>query len=101
MVGTALEMMAYLSYTNVGPQMFNVTLKEKISRDDNSKIMLDMIYADVIFDLNGIHNFGSTGNLLRSCAIGAKENFSSQYASSLPSAEEALKKLMDQYNAID
>ncbi|MBQ2709102.1 MAG: carbohydrate ABC transporter substrate-binding protein [Clostridia bacterium] len=101
LVGTALEMMAYLSYTNVGPQMFNVTLKEKISRDDNSKIMLDMIYADVIFDLNGIHNFGSTGNLLRSCAIGAKENFSSQYASSLPSAEEALKKLMDQYKAID
>ena len=63
--------------------------------------MLDMIYADIIFDLNGIHNFGSTGNLLRSCAIGAKENFSSHYASSLPSAEEALKKLMDQYNAID
>ena len=101
MVGTALEMMAYLSYTNVGPQMFNVTLKEKISRDENSKVMLDMIYSDVIFDLNGIHNFGSTGNLLRSCAIGAKENFSSQYASSLPSAEEALKKLMDQYKAID
>ena len=101
MVGTALEMMAYLSYTNVGPQMFNVTLKEKISRDENSKLMLDIIYSDVIFDLNGIHNFGSTGNLLRSCAIGSKENFSSQYASSLAKAEEALAQLMDQYKAIN
>jgi hypothetical protein len=83
MNGAAMEMMAYISYTTVGTQMYNVTLKEKVSRDENSKLMLDIIYDDIIFDLNGIHNFGSTGNLIRSCAIGAKENFSSGYASSL------------------
>lgn len=101
MIGTAMEMLAYLSHTTVGTQMFNVTLKEKVSRDDNSKAMLDIIYKDVIFDLNGIHNFGSTGTTLRSCAIGAQENFSSQYASALPSAEEKLADLMKQYDAID
>ncbi len=101
MVGTAMEMLAYLSHTTVGSQMFNVTLKEKVSRDDNSKAMLDIIYKDVIFDLNGIHNFGNTGTTLRSCAIGAKENFASQYASALPTAEEKLADLMKQYDAID
>ena len=55
----------------------------------------------VIFDLNGIHNFGNTGTTLRSCAIGAKENFASQYASALPTAEEKLADLMKQYDAID
>lgn len=100
MAGTAMELLAYLSYTNVGTQMFNVTLKEKVSRDDNSKAMLDIIYSDIIFDLNGIHNFGSTGTLLRSCAIGAKENFSSSYASSLSTAEQKLADLMEQYSSI-
>ncbi|MBQ8508917.1 MAG: carbohydrate ABC transporter substrate-binding protein [Clostridia bacterium] len=100
MVGTAMEMMAYLSYTTVGPQMFNITLKEKVSRDENSKAMMDIIYEDIIFDLNGIHNFGGSGGLLRSCAIGAKENFSSQYASLLSKAEEELQTLLDQYYSI-
>lgn len=101
MVGATMELLAYYSYTDVGTQMFNVTLKEKVSRDDNSKAMLDIIYSDVIFDLNGIHNFGSTGNLLRSCAIGAKENFASSYASSLSSAEQTLADLMEEYNSIE
>ncbi len=101
MVGTALEMMAWLSYTNVGPQMFNITLKEKISRDENSKIMLDMIYEDIFFDLNGIHNFAKSGNLLRTCAIGANANFSSGYAAILSAAEAELQALMDQYNDIE
>ena len=101
MVGTAMEMMAYISYTTVGTQMFNITLKEKVSRDENSKTMLDIIYADVIFDLNGIHNFGSTGTTLRSCVIGAKENFSSLYASMLSKAETELANLLEQYQSIE
>ncbi len=100
LIGTAMELLAYISYTEVGSNMFSVTLKEKVSRDENSKAMMDIIYADIIYDLNGIHNFGSTGTTLRSCAIGAKENFSSQYASALSKAEDALEKLMEQYNTI-
>ena len=100
MVGTAMEMMAYLSYTTVGTEMYDVTLKEKVSRDEKSKEMLDMIYRDIIFDLNGIHNFGNTGTTLRSCAIGAKENFASSYASALKKAETDLEKLLDQYRSI-
>ena len=100
MVGTAMEMMAYLSYTTVGTEMYDVTLKEKVSRDEKSKEMLDIIYRDIIFDLNGIHNFGNTGNTLRSCAIGAKENFASSYASALKKAETDLEKLLDQYRSI-
>ncbi len=101
MIGTAMETLAYISHTTVGTQMFNVTLKEKVSRDDNSKAMLDIIYKDVIFDINGIHNFGNTGTTLRACAIGKEENFSSKYASALPTAEEKLADLMKQYDAID
>ena len=63
--------------------------------------MLDIIYADVIFDLNGIHNFGSTGTTLRSCAIGAKENFSSLYASMPSKAETELANLLEQYQSIE
>ena len=47
-----------------------------------------------------IHNFGNTGNTLRSCAIGAKENFASSYASALKKAETDLEKLLDQYRSI-
>ena len=92
--------MAYLSYTTVGTEMYDVTLKEKVSRDEKSKEMLDIIYRDIIFDLNGIHNFGNTGTTLRSCAIGAKENFASSYASALKKAETDLEKLLDQYRSI-
>ena len=101
MTGNAMEMMAYISQTSVGEQMYNVTLQEKVSRDENSKQMLDIIYEDIIFDLNGIHNFGNSGNTLRSCAIGRDENFMSKYASLKTKAETELNKLIEEYNSID
>ena len=101
MTGNAMELMAYLSHTSVGEQMYNVTLQEKVSRDEASKEMLGITYEDIIFDLNGIHNFGNSGNTLRSCAIGREENFLSKYASLKPKAEAELDKLIEQYNSIE
>ena len=101
LTGNAMELMAYLSHTSVGEQMYNVTLQEKVSRDEASKEMLDIIYEDIIFDLNGIHNFGNSGNTLRSCAIGREENFLSKYASLKTKAEAELDKLIEQYNSIE
>ena len=101
LVGTAMEMLAYISYTTVGTEMYNVTLQEKVARDEKSKETLEIIYRDVIFDLNGIHNFGETGILLRSCAIGAEENFVSKYAKKSTTAQKRLDELVKQFRSIE
>jgi len=101
MTGLIMETMAYISYTTVEPEMYNVTLKEKISRDQNSKVMLDIIYEDIIFDLNGIYNFGNTGNLLRSYIVYNKNEFVSKYESTKTTAQTALDTLINTFDKID
>ncbi len=76
-----IEAMAYLSGTELVPKINGVVLKEKIARDEDSKEMLDYLYSNVKIDLNTIFDFGGTGSLLRTYAIGQSENFASSLAS--------------------
>lgn len=93
--GLVMETMAYLSYTDVRPAVYDIIVKEKIARDQESVDMLDIMYTAARFDLNGIFDFGGSAMLVRECACGTKENFVSQYAKIKEKAESALKTLVE------
>jgi hypothetical protein len=93
-----METMAYISHRDVNPVIYDVLLKEKIARDDNSRIMIDLIYASACYELNGIYNFGDSANLLRNCAAGVQKNYVSQYAKIKKAAEKALEKMLEMAN---
>ena len=51
MAGVILEAMAYESEQTVLPAYYEVMLKTKVSRDEQSSAMLDLILDHLVFDL--------------------------------------------------
>jgi hypothetical protein len=90
-----METLAYISHNKILPKINNVVLKEKIARDENSKHMLDLLYKNMIVDLNCVFDFAGSATKLRSYAVGTSENFSSTYASIKPAVEAALAQMLE------
>lgn len=56
--GAVLEAMAYESRYTLIPAYYNVTLKTKVGRDEESSDMLDIIFGNITYDLGGLFRFG-------------------------------------------
>ncbi len=98
-VGAALEAMAYLSYTEVQPLMYEITLKEKVSRDERSKDMLDIIYADIIYDWTSSIDPGGLNTMARAVILGSKKDPVSSYAKIEAKAAAAMQAVIDAYES--
>ena len=99
--GLIMETMAAMSDLWVRPAMYDNILQQKIARDEDSQKMLDIIYNNTYFDLNTIHNFGGSSDLLQSNMAGMSENFASAYEKTKAKAEKALQTLIDAYAALN
>ena len=59
MIGTVMEAMSALGYKEVVPVYYEILLKEKVSRDDDSRDMLDIILNSMVFDAGLNYEVGS------------------------------------------
>ncbi len=57
LVGCVLEALAYYGYRDVLPEYYEITLKGKVSRDDDSTKMLDLIFDNIRFDFTQIYSY--------------------------------------------
>lgn len=96
--GLVMETMAYYSDVYLTPAVYEVTLKGKVARDDDSSIMLDIIYGNTYFDMVTAFNFNNIAVLLREAVLGEKENFASKYASAKAKAQAELDKILEGAN---
>jgi hypothetical protein len=94
-LGLVLETMAYYSQEMVTPAVYEITLQGKVSRDDNSTKMLDIIYSSAAFDFVTAFNFADLGNILREMVTGDQQNFVSRYARLEKSALAELNNVMN------
>ncbi len=101
LTGAVIESMAYLAYTEVQPLMYDITLKEKVARDERSKEMLDIIYEDIIYDWTQCLDPGGLNAVMRQLCTGAKQDPVSAITKIFDKAEAALKKVMDTYEGIE
>lgn len=62
MVGKTCEMLAYYSNQTTIPAYFDLVLGEKLSRDEDSKEMLGIIYDNIVFD-PGMNYLGFETNM--------------------------------------
>ncbi|MBQ3861538.1 MAG: extracellular solute-binding protein [Clostridia bacterium] len=92
--GLVMETMAAVSQELLTPAVYDVTLQGKVSRDEESAAMLDLIYANTAFDLNTILDFGGSSILLRACVLGEQENYVSAYAKIKKIADKNLQKFV-------
>ena len=93
-LGLVLETMAYFSQEMMTPVVYEITLQGKVSRDENSAKILDIIYSSAAFDFVTAFNFANSGNFLREMVTGDQQNFVSGYARIKKPAQAELNKVM-------
>lgn len=96
--GLIMETMAYYSNEYITPAYYEVTLKGKVARDDDSSIMLDLIYRNTYFDMVTAFNFNDISTMLRDMVLGEQENYVSAYAAKKDAAQAALDSILEGAN---
>ncbi|MBQ8576656.1 MAG: hypothetical protein IJ449_01615 [Clostridia bacterium] len=91
------EAMGYESMFTLTPSFYEVFLDEKILRDEQSKEMIDILFASKVYSLDymcGITNFAST---ITTIITTGKDNLASKTASIQKSAQKKLDKYMEKF----
>lgn len=95
--GMILEYMGYISRDMVLPTVYDVTLQRKLTRDDESSGMLDIIFENRVYDLGMIYDWGGVGMLINGLTFKTNANFTSAYAAIEEKAQTALEVTIDYY----
>jgi hypothetical protein len=96
--GRITEALCVASNKIVIPAYYDITLKSKYSRDDESSEMLDIIRQGLNFDFGMVFSMQleRAGFIIRDC-IYYKRNFASEYEKNLPKFETALEKFLTSF----
>ncbi|MCQ2426688.1 MAG: hypothetical protein MJ070_11195 [Lachnospiraceae bacterium] len=101
-VGFIMEAMAAASYYDLTYAYYDVTLKTKSTRDDESQDMLDLIFAHRTTDIGDVFNFGGfTDIMLRYCSQNKTRNIASSYAQYESKIEDAIDKFYDEVERLE
>ena len=73
LTGFMMEALCYQSYELVRPALCENLLKQKVSRDEASAQILDLILDNTYLDLNGLYNFGTSCTFVGECIVNEKE----------------------------
>ncbi|MCL2518487.1 MAG: hypothetical protein FWF15_08000 [Oscillospiraceae bacterium] len=94
-VAFILEAMACESLYTLTPAYYDVQLKTKIARDEESKDMLDVIFASKTFDIGAAYQWGNLAGIYMNMANTRNNNFASAYASAEKGALAAMEKTIE------
>jgi hypothetical protein len=72
-VGFLMEALAYASYEMVRPNVYELTLKTKFSRDEESMRTVDLILETSYLDLNMLYDFGGSTTIVSNTIFEKKE----------------------------
>ncbi len=95
--GFITEAMAYESYVSVRPKFYELVLKEKLTRDERAKDMIDIITETAYLDFNAVYEFGGSTNLLLN-AITKDAPLASSLASAQTAIDAAIEELVENWN---
>jgi len=93
--GAVLDAMAYESRYTLLPAYYEVTLKGKISRDDDSEAMLNIIFSNTTYDIGGVYDIGGIVGELMYHTMTLGRNMASFYERREPAAIRDLERLID------
>ncbi len=88
--GFIVEALAEASCKMIKPEYYEVILKSKLSRDEESGEMLDIIYKNFVIDNADIYQWGGLENSLSNAMTGGRD-----LASALASTTKLFNKAMD------
>jgi hypothetical protein len=99
MCSIIIEALAAESYKQVIPAYYEIALKTKYSRDDESAVMLDLIRDNLAFNFGAINsaNIGGPVQLIRQVVQNSKGNYARVAKSSQKAITIKLNKLLEAY----
>ena len=95
--GFITEVMEYKSVEMLRPAIYDVTLKGKALRNEDSLAMLDIVFNTTYIDFNGIYEFGGVLGAVNG-AIFYDKPYISAYEKALPKAESKLDDFMKAFD---
>jgi len=99
--GAVLEAMAYEARYTLLPAYYEVMLKTKISRDNESEDMLSIIFNNMTYDLGGIYSFGGIVGELMYHTMDLKRTMASFYEKNEGKAQKDIDKVVTSFLNMD
>lgn len=97
MTGYFIEALASESHYTVIPEYYNINLQGKISRDEESREMLDLIFSNRHYDLGEIYDPGNFANTLIYLTMNAKRDIATLWAKQEKMVTRNLEKLLEKF----
>lgn len=96
-----MEALAAESKYTLQPAYYEISLKTKHSRDDESSEMLDLILSNRVIDIGDVYNFADFGGDFYRLALTNNRNLASFYEKFQPRVEREIDKLIDKFADLD
>ena len=93
-----IECMAILSGEHVIPTYYELVLKRKTIRDEESAGMLDIIFSNRVYDLVNYYSTLGLAGTFQGCVSRNNNSFASSYSKGQSKATKALGKLIKQFD---
>ena len=93
--GMILEALTAESYYTLRPAYYDVSLKNKFMRDNESGEMLDLIFMTRCYDLGHVYNWGGIFDMFHDLPLQKNQDFVSAYEKILPKVEADMQKSID------
>ena len=102
MTGKIVEALSAESHKKLVPAYYEVSLKTKYSRDEESVRMLDLIFEGVVYDFGLLYAI-PTFDIYQTILLNESDpnTLASQIEKNQAKAEKALQKILDLYDEID
>lgn len=100
-VGVVLEALSAESKYVLQPAYYDVMLTSKLTRDEESLEMLDIIFHNRVYDIGDIYNFGTIANDLIYMTMKYDRSIVSTYDKKTNAVQKAIEKVITSFQAIE
>ena len=100
-VGAVVSALATMGKNYLTPAFYEVSLKGKLTRDEDSEGMLDIIFNNVSMDAVRMYNIGKANDAVNNMSSGLVADFASWWARQEPVFQTDLDKMIDDYMALE
>ncbi len=93
--GAIVEALNAESMYTLTPAYYDITLKTKSARDEESAAMLDIIFSSRVYDLGNLYGWGGAFDLPSSLTKSGADKIASQVETKKAATETAMQKTLD------
>ena len=99
--GAIVQHIGAVSKNLLTPAYYEISLKGKHARDEESVMTMDLIFNTITYDPGYMNNWGNLANFTLQMVDSYKSDLVSQYEKLESKAQIALDKMIDKYDSLD